>query len=681
MSTIYQSTPRWYFDGIDDQSAVALNPTILEQPQHLPIFMIQTQKGRTIPTLVDGNALTTLFGALSMDEKEMWYSHQTLGLQTALGAGNMCYVARMLGAGAAKARFLLTAEIVKTTFDSYVYTDGIIQVDANGVKQTDAGTQVTGYQIYWAIQPVTAGNEFAAVSKPGTLVGDAGETSTIYPILEFEADSEGDFGNNTAITLSFATASNVSPTNIDIINQAETLLYRFSIMTRTKATKSPTVLESEFGERFVDIALEPEIYDDSTGVSYSPDVLMDHWNSSAPGQTPVINPLGKMKIYNTELEAMLTLLVAAETADTAVANDFARLYMFNPFTLVSYDDVPYNTVRIAGALNGKSSQTFSSLTPMYLVGGADGEVSEDALDTAVADFVTNNWDLLSAPLSDRLRFPFGDMYDTGFTVDTKKAIISATGICPDLRVTGGTFEHGDTDGSKTMAEQLALVTLLQQHARLTPESTTFGTDQCRTVLVRGAGYSAVTVRKHYVSLVQDLIYKRAQYAGAGTGKMNPAARYDNAPYNRISQITTYDFPWMKAGTADLFQQKGCNWVQYGNREELFWPQYQTVYQPTNSVLTSEIVVGILCDIQRMANTTWALTTGQGDKTDTQYFEEVETTFNGLVDGRYDGRVDITATAYKTSDDSARGYSTSLRIEVAANFDRKVMSYQIIAKRR
>jgi hypothetical protein len=678
--SIYQSTPRWYFDGIDDQSTVALEASVLEQPQHFPIFMVQAQKGRTIPTLVGDTAVSSLYGTLTLDEKSKYYSHQSLALQTCLGAGNMCYVARQVSPDAKKASMVLKAEVVKTTFDSYVYNeDGSISTDVNGTKETDADTQVAGYSIHWSISPVV--DSFAAVKSTGSLVGDAGETSTIFPILEFEADSEGEHGNNTAISLSFPNTTFEAPGNADIIEQANTLLYRFAIMQRESERKSPTVLESELGERYVDISLESEIYDEDTGASYSPDVLMDNWNSSAAGYAPVINPIGKMKIYQEYLEEMLTLLVEAETADTTVETTFDSLYMFNPFTCTSYDAVDYNTLRVAAPLSGKSSHTFSSLTPMYLVGGNDGLVGEDVLDELTSSFVTSNWDNLDAPLRDRLRFPFGEMYDTGFSVDTKKAIISATGQCPDLRVTCGTFEHGDVPGSKSLAEQLALSTLLQQHARLTPESTVFGTDQCRVVITRGLGLSAVTVRKRYVSLVMDLLYKRAQYAGAGTGKMNSSLRYDNAPTNRISQLTTYDFPYAKAATQDLFQEKGCNWVQYGDREQLFWPQYQTPYQPTNSVLTSEIVVGILCDVQRMCNTTWALTTGQGDKTNAQYFELVEETFNNLVDGRYDGRVDIIATAYQTTADNARGYSTSLKVEVAASFDRKVLSYQIVSQRR
>jgi hypothetical protein len=94
--TINNAAPMTIFNGIKDDSTVAVTQTPITVPDHCPLFFIYAQKGRNGAILTGGASLTQEYGTASLDDTQQYYNHQTALLDLVNAAGNACYVCRMM---------------------------------------------------------------------------------------------------------------------------------------------------------------------------------------------------------------------------------------------------------------------------------------------------------------------------------------------------------------------------------------------------------------------------------------------------------------------------------------------------------------------------------------------------------------------------------------------------------
>lgn len=672
--SINKGTPFIYHQGIKDESARSLLPEPLLLPQHLPLFYIQAERGRTTPHFLSGTELTRMYGIKTFAEREKWFSHQTQAAMVCNGNANLVCIRRLTDATAKKATLRVSVEIGEDAFKPYQRNpDGSVVVNALGEKQRDAAaSDVTGRIMRILTEVIPAGTYATAAQAAGAAYGSVGSNSAIYPIFDFEIDAEGAYGNNIGLRMWFPHDNTAEPGDLQTMEETGYAIFRAQIVERLNDIVAPVVQENLNGSRDTDFALGNNVTNSRTNRVYNYGDLTDSYQDFTEGQQPVYGPFGKVHFYEDHHGNLVEALKVIEDAESGAGPiDANSINWMNAIDLNGHD--------YYGFYMDAAGTSLDNITTVYCQGGDDGVVNEATLDTLVRTEVTTNWENSQVPIVDDAQFPFSVVYDTGFTSDTKNAILSTMGLRGDISVAVCTQDLAEPENDA--ASERSMATSLRTAARLVPESIIHGTASCRAVVVGDMGTFKESLVKRRLPLLFDLIHKRSKYMGASNGRMNNVYAYDVAPNNRLDVISEPNHTWKSKRSRDLDWDAGLNYVQYANMNEVFWPAYQTVYDNDTSVLNSEINMLIAVDVIKIQRYLWTEFTGRTDLTNAQFEERHNDRFLELVAGRYDNRVTITSDTYHTAADEVRGYSWSHDANIYGNVMKTVATMKVIARRQ
>ena len=475
MVMIKNAAPKAVLTGFKDESGRAL-PVVPEAiPQHLPLIYLQTERGPMDPQLVGGSDMLKMYGAKSFEERSKYFSHATMGATTCNGNGNLVMVKRVVEATAAPANMVLCLEVVEEQIEAYVRNpDGSVQRDVSNLKITDPDDIRTGRRLRWCISELGDVNNLRGESiKVGTMLNGAGVAGTKYPIMAFRMGI-GAYGNNVGLRLSYPGPATADPTDASVIESARAMVYRAQFVEREDVYTLPRITSSMFAERAIDFALKPGVVNPKTDKDLDAYRILNEYQDVDPstGRIPRYAPIDAMYIYNDNIDTVLAELYGIEVGMGITIEDQAMINIFDGLDVQGHDHYSF-------ILDG-SSLTLNENTTIYALGGNDGVVSEATLDALVADECLYNWENINYPLVDSARYPFSIVYDTGFTINTKKAIIGTMGYRKDISVTACTQDVLEVDNS--ISAETSIMTALRAYARLIPESTLWGTPVTRCVV-------------------------------------------------------------------------------------------------------------------------------------------------------------------------------------------------------
>lgn len=677
---IKNAAPRPILTGIKDETGRSL-PVVREQiPQHLGLFYIMSKKGPTIPLLTSGADMLSTYGEETFDERSKYFSHQTYGLNTAAKYSSV-FIKRLLPSDATRASMVFWLEIIEEDVEQYVRDEeGNVALDVDGAPIMDTGVTMAGYRYRWVIAPATDVNNLAAEkSKAGSLDNGTGSTSTMYPIMAFTM-GHGEYGNNVGVRLSFpGEGIQGDPTDITVIKSQKNMVYRIQYMDRASANSSAEVTYTLNSEPYVDFTLKNGVINPKSNLELTPTRIKTEYEylDFGNGYVPKFAPIEDYHIFDDDIENVLSLLYAKESQVTWPDPENIPVEapeMINIFTGLDYQSRPHYTL-----VMDDSSESMTYDTTHYAIGGSDGTVSEAMLDTLVREECSPSWGQdEDNPLLDTARFPFSIVYDTGFSIETKKAIISLIGLRKDISVAVCTQDL--LQATNTAEDEANVMTTLRSFAQMIPESTLHGTPVCRCLVLGQTGKRANSSYRRKLPVIIDLIEKRARYMGAGDGKYKSQYAYDVSPANRVESMSEITHPWKNDAARSRDWEIGLNWVQYADRSSLFYPTLQTVYSDDTSVLNNDINMMIAVDVIKMSEHVWAEMTGNTTLSTAEFRETCNAKLIAKVAGRYDGRVTIVPNTYFTAADEARGYSWTMDIAIYANNVRTVGTINVITRR-
>lgn len=673
--SINHATPRPIFTGLKDESARNVTAAALTTPQHLPYFYAQFERGREVPQWITTN-LSSNYGAASFNARKQWFSHATQGLTNAIGAGNMCLVKRVCSAGAKKGNILFSLELVAKTFKPFQRdASGAVVVDGNGVKQINtSGLDVTGFIGRWIISHVADPSTIAATAivSPGTLTGDSGAVSSVYPIHFLEADSKGKWGDNVGVRFSFPHAKSSAPGDLSAMEASKANIYRMQIVERENENRSPVIVENLLSSQATDFAYEPDTLNPATDRVYEARDIIESYRSLEAGFEQVYGLLDTQHVFQHNIDTITKLLGDVERTAGPVST-IADAEM-NIFSAVNRFGNPHYGFRMDA-----SSAPMNTVATHYLKGGDDGIVSEAELDSLVRSEVMTNWDNPEYPIEETLRYPISAIYDTGFSLSTKKAMLALMGIRPDIYVTVCTQDLAQPEND--VATEQSVLVALRAAARLTPESTIHGTSACRATIYGQMGELKGSPSRRRLPLVMEIITKRARYMGAADGKMKTEYAYDRGSNRDVTTMTNVSNTYKSGGVRESDFANGLNTAIYKDMNTLFWPAFQSVYDNPTSVLNSEIVMAIAVDVTKQHNIVWAALTGDTTLSPGEFLDASNTLITDLTSDRYDSRVDVVPNTYYTGADEQRGYSWTADSTIFANVMKSVATMIIRTQRR
>ena len=675
MSTIVNGMPQVILEGTRDLSVRTLPPEPLAIPIHLPLFFCMAEKGPLTTQLGALADLKKIYGAKSFDVNGSFSFHYLPYLEKIGATGNALMLKRLVSKDAKKANISLWLQLTPAELPVYKRDEEgryLLGEDSRPVVVPDL--TVSGYNIRWVMK------EGIGVDG-GTLEGANG-LQYEYPVFDFEASHFGAYGNHVGFRFGVPSSRNGSPPDQELTVREKALMCRMQIVERADALSSPLVIETQSGERFVDFTLKPAVVDQYNIEKDIENVLVDSYQSLDDSHLPpVYADIGFVHFYRDNFLKIAELVKTSET--TALTNQADRpffmeppeLYEVNLFTAKTLSDQPYYSLAID---NGEGSCLLSERSTHYLTGGSDGALDNAVFDKLVAEVMSQGWQEVDDPLVDMGLNPFSFLWDTGFSINTKKSLCEALGQRKDVAVALSTFIDGEP--SPNWAEEESLANVLKAYASGYPESQVYGTACCRAIVIGGQGTVNDGSWKRPASLSLDLACKMARYMGAGDGSMKTAYAFDLSPNNQIEFLKDITGSFKPIAQRQKDWNAGMIWAQAYDRRSDFFPQFQTVYPDDTSVLNSLINMIIMITLQKVCDSTWKDLTGSSTYTSAELIEKSDELIRSRVANRFDSRVVIEPETYLAATDVARGYSWSCNIHMYANNMKTVGVFTIVAHR-
>ena len=677
MSTIKNAAPQVISLGTKDSSTRVVPQQPLQIPQHLPKFYIFAEKGPIGPNYVDLNntTLTSVYGANTFDLTQKYFTHQTVFLNGVVSQGNNCVVHRCVAPDAKDtANVTLYLDVLPTQVPLYEKnSDGSLKLDANNdpiVKLDSENNPITiqGYKVKWVTSsdsvPLGQYQVGLKTVRQGTQSAN-GVQSQQYPILEFAASSQGEFGNSLAVRLYPALQTDLVPFPFEYMSEGKFYPYYLQLHQLVNANKGlmNPVLNS-FGSQYVTYSLEKGSIDPSSeAVVDIEKVVGDNYISNDPNMDTGI---GSVKLYSNNLLTLLQMFYAAESViddphrDSQIDSLSENYYALNVFSFTSSNGSPYQSLKLIDDID---SVRLTSNTNIFLSGSSDGSIDEDVLDALVAQDLLNYQNPLHE-YQDLVLHPESIIYDSGFTLQTKKALAYFISLRKDTFVVLTTYAHNAP--ALTLQEHYSVGIALKTMLTLFPESSEFGTPTMRGMIIPGSGNLIGSNYNNRVAASYEIAYKSAAYMGAADGSWKPGFIFDKAPGSVITQLTNIDVSWVPASTRVTLWTVGINFILNYQIRTQFFPALKTVYNNDTSVLNSYFTAMAICYLNKVLHAAWREFSGTISYTNAQLEDAVNNFIYSNTKDKFDNKFIIQPATTVTEMDALRGFSWTASIKIYAN---------------
>lgn len=500
MSFATTSTPGGKSYGTQDNSRRPIPADPITASMTTGLVGILAERGRGDVTLTTTSA-NILYGNKTFDKDSAFYHHSTEFLSGMAGLGIPMFVKRFIPEGATKAMLRVSLELIATDLPNYERnSDGTIKQTVDPITGvatavTNGTVQGTRAIIHVGVSQFAPENrKFAAanimddfrdgsVAVNGKFLGEITRTdgskehpkSRLYPIMDLEVDSEGEYGNNIGLVLEVPTLKQVNPANISNVIKNKAFPVRVSVVEREDRYTTPQVVPSLKSELQLDVFMKSRAVDHISGknISFARKLIENFNRKMTATETPIWGPFGNIHVYEknlNEIQQMLCegyaytdtdgndIVIAGEGSYDDDAFDYGRTVdhalsqplnfgLFNIFTGRDVNDVPYFSFDVRDSLMF-GGVAVNSESVVYADGGEDGLwsfadgspatlVNLKLLDDAMRNFL-NTFGRGKDQLKDILRYPITQVVDTGWSLDTKLAHSNILSARPDIHMEIGT---------------------------------------------------------------------------------------------------------------------------------------------------------------------------------------------------------------------------------------------------
>lgn len=677
--------------GVDDRSQETVPVSTLEIPQHFPKFYVFAEKGELGPRILDlsQESLTGVYGDATINPNGKYYTHQTPFLELCAKNGNNCVVHR-LSANDAKdaANIGVYLDVLPTQVPVYEkHPNGQVKLDVGGlpIVQKDGGgadVTVAGFKVCWVLDHTVADlGEFEPgmlTIRPGIQM-DGATQSEQYPIHEIIAASAGEFGNKLAVRFFAALKTDNYPFPTSFLSDAKVYPYYFQLVKLIDAATGKTEpVVNGFGSQFSRFTTKQNAQDPTTGLAIDFEKVVGEQYIEAP--TASGSGIGRVISYDGNIEQLLEMFYDAEAAtidparDSAVNSVEQNYHALNMISFVSSNGSPYNAIKLVDVAG---SVRLTRNTNVFLKGGDDGTITEALLDQLVQEDMLKYNDPTSE-YNDLVAHPESIIYDSGFAMDTKKALAKFISRRKDTFVVPATYAHNNS--AYLLADQYSAGVALKSVYELYPESDTFGTGVMRAVIMTGSGEMIGGRYKKRVPLTYELLNMASKFMGAKNGAWKDGFAFDRAPRNVLSLLKNIDVTWVPSQTRQAMWSVGLNFALNFKIKQQFFPALQTVYDNDTSICNSFFAAVAISYLNKVGHAAWRQYTGAVSLTAAQLEEEVNKFVADAVKDKYNGMFVIIPDCKVTEFDAKRGYSFTLTSKIYGEVSKTVMTNSVQAYR-
>lgn len=483
--SIQKATPQAITYGIDDNSQQLVDQVNEIVPAHLPLIYTLAGWGSYDAELVMESTVAK-YGSDILDINSPYATHQTILANTLLGVGNPVMLKRVKLPDAKQAHIRISVEVatfLKPVYERDVY-GAVVYENTSGATVPIVKEWINGTRLVWHVTersekyyldqfkvhgkgiPITGvrGGDVVGevptiypsktLSHGSTTLDPNGPivtlTSTFFPILDLKFIYDGEKGNNYGINLTSATDIDNNEILATSINE---YIYNLKVVEYNPKTKRTISIKNKLGDYTNRVVLSNDIYDPRTGEILSiKDVLEQNYDL-----------FEDVYLYKTNLDRVKTMLLEGRQQNGFIIKG-ENSYLQNSVDMLDVsgiinllhgtnsNGVEYNTFSVSDSV-AFGGISFNDNATIYGYGGSDGMVYDSVgtpnnlenlklFDEAVREellhFGSNGYNLL-----DMAKYPISTLWDTGFALDTKKALASVLSKRRDIYIVFATFSVAD----------------------------------------------------------------------------------------------------------------------------------------------------------------------------------------------------------------------------------------------
>lgn len=593
--------------------------------------------------------------------------------------GGITLTFHMVDQGSLTDQQLQSPLVASTTSITGVLTAGSSVVSGiNSTASLSVGMTVVSslFPSNTKIQSVDSSTQITLTGDSSANLSNANLTfngNQLLPIFKIQAPHVGIDGDNYGIKLWTAVSTAPYAGDVDVIADQGALIFNAQLLDLT-SNGTPSVIPSLFSETVVNFCFKPNAYNYKTNQDLTINTLVSDWSDDgiSTASSPTYGPLGSVDVFYSNLETLLDQLLEVE--NNIAPDPVSNIWMLDFLTGINENGQQHYGFQINtnGAVLGYNSSFF-------MLAGNDGDLTNETFESQIVYEINNKYNDPTHPFVNMALYPFSNIYDSGFTIPTKKELCKWLGYRKNVRVGLGTYVAGEAE--LTPAEEISVATDLISTVQTYAESEVWGTPAYRANILMQSGIPNNSAYVGRLSTLYELAVKRAIYMGAGSGIMKQGSNYTISPLNQLTLMKQISAPTMSDIADQAAWNAGATFSIPFSRRAQFWPMIQTVYPNNTSVLTGDVLQGILCDVQLKSAQVWAMLSGRADLTEAQFIKKSNALMTQLTNGIYDNQVTIVPNTYFTAADSARGYSWVMDVSVYGNVAKTVGQINVITMRQ
>lgn len=746
--SLNQSYPRVVYGGV---TQAQLSGPVYEEvplPQHLPHCYFFAKFGTDKPVITPSSVFNDRYGQATILPDKQFFNHATGMLNIFLGQGRTTLTERLIPPNAKKAMLRVSLELIPAELPKYDRNvDGTLVYELNDVTGAYEPVKldvppIKGWRavIHVTRLPFVSGGpnaqKFGMAGGPANYrlgstvsntdpdlklgeIGGVAQQSKIYALFDTEIATHGSYGDRIGLEIRALTESTTPQINQSILAASKAFPYHLRVMVLEENSLIPTAIAALDGDDNIPLILKDNVVSPTEGTPLS---FAQHF-VRAYGDPNSINskagPFGRVHVYQNNIAAILGKLIHGDEALGVLGEkDFQTEYyaaggeidytkaenqhLLNILTGVDYKGIP------AYAFDLQSSDDFGGArldegTVIYAEGGDDGLILDAfghpdrkanlrLLDEMVRSKL-RNYGVLGANLLNIARYPASIYYDSGFSIETKIAMMSITAKRKDIVVVTGIHRVADFMpaigaaepvwdyiGELTESEKRSVASTLYSNAQMIPESVIDGTGASRILIVRGDSLPYDARIPYNVPFTFDIAYKASRYMGSTDGNWDGRYAFEEPTVKVLEYVGPLDDTHdLSEPQAARFWEVGTCYPLFWDPNSLFWPYLRTVHSEPASPLTSfEYVVGT-CTAVKEAYRVWAILVGSNLE-EAQFVERSNQLITDRLksDVRFASKFRIVVDTKITAADKKRRYTWTTEIQFASGDYKTVNNLRIKA---
>lgn len=686
MKNIINGAPGVLDHGVEKRDNVPYLRTPVSYPQHVPKFFIWAQKGSTDEQLLAADERKIAYGDATFRERSPYFNHVSKFSNGVTEKGNVGMYVRLIAPDAGpKPTALVSIEILPTTVDDYDRnSDGSIKTSVTG-DPVIKGQISNGHRARYLVEHFAShadAQEFAQRAiRTGTMIDPVtGDESQIIPLFDIEHSFVGGDGNLAGIRIWPSTAQNTSTLPTRLMAKEQVFPYNFSILRKNEETGNTRPVQTIMGEQSIPVSFKPEVIDPLTRVRLyvGERATREYQNLNDPRYAKEYGEIGRIHVYQENIESLLTQLHAAEVdyldSGSDMTEDEGTKHLFNFLTGVDSRGYPYHSFVFA---TDESSVRWSQFTNIMFSGGSDGTMNDAVHNQLVREYMERYSDP-DDELNDIAYHIESHIYDSGYELETKRRLINFISNRHDTIVVLSPNEFGQR--ALTPSEEFSVASSLYSEAALHPESTYFGTEVYRVLIMGSMGLIRFSEYTQRFPVTYEVAVKTAAMMGAGNGVWKEEYAFDGGDGSVITEMYDLTNPWTPSSVRARNWDAGLNFIARYDRESFNIPALKTVHRDDTSVLTGYLTACAFAYMNKVLHKAQRRFSGDQRSTHAQFTKKINDFILEEVRGKFGDRFIIVPRAQFTSMDQRRNYSWTVPVDVGAKGMKTVQTSWLVARR-